>query len=179
VVAGVTIPAIVTADTQVNPAFWLNAANAAVRRECGWHVAPVITETLTLDGKGGTSLLLPSQRVIALGSVLNDGEDVTSRVRFSRTSGVLTLADGRWCDNVGSIVVTLTHGHTLEEVPDVAALIVTLTKRAAAAGVNITSQGIGPASVTYATGRDGAPISLPMLESEKATLAPFSLRGTP
>jgi hypothetical protein len=179
VVAGVTTPPIVTGQTQVDPAFWLNAANAAVRRECGWHVAPVITETLTLDGRGGTRLLLPSQRIAALAAVTNDGEDVISRVRFSRRAGILTLASG-WSEDVGSIEVTLTHGHPIEEVPDVAALIVALTKRAAAAGVSaVAQQGIGSASVRYAIGADGAPLSLPLLASEKAALAPFVLNWEP
>lgn len=174
-----TTPAIVTAQTQVNPAFWLNAANAAVRRACGWHVAPVITETLVLDGRGGTRLLLPSLRVSAVTRVLNDGVDVTARVRFSRSAGVLTLGSG-WSTDVGSIEVTLEHGHPIEDVPDVAALIVTLTKRAAAAGAAaVAQQSVGSASVRYAVGADGAPISLPLLASEKEILAPYTLTWEP
>lgn len=168
-------PPIVTSQTQVNPQFWLNAANAAVRRECGWHVAPVITETLILDGRGGPTLLLPSQRVTAILSVKNEGEDVTSRVRFSRSAGVLTLASG-WSTEVGSIEIELTHGHPIEDVPDVAALIVTLTKRAAAAGAgNIAQQAVGPASARYSVGGDGAPLNVRLLQSEKDSLAPFRL----
>lgn len=173
-----TIPAIVTGQTQVDPAFWLRAANAAVRRECGWHVAPVITETLTLDGRGGTRLLLPSLRVHAVIRVLNDGEDVTARVRYSRRAGILTLPTG-WSTDVGSIEVTLEHGHPIEDVPDIAALIITLTKRAAASGATIAQQNLGPAGVRYALGTDGAPLSLPLLASEKATLAPYTLAGEP
>lgn len=169
------ITPIVSGQTQVDPAFWLNAANAAVRRECGWHVAPVITETLTLDGRGGPTLLLPSQRVVAVTSAKNDGEDVTSRVRFSRSAGILTLASG-WSTDVGSIEITLIHGFPVEDVPDVAALIVTLTKRAAAAGAgNIAQQAIGPASARYSADRDGAPLNIRLLQSEKDSLAPFKL----
>lgn len=175
---GVTIPDIVSSSTQVNPAFWLKAAQGAIRRACGWHVAPVITETLTLDGRGGKSLLLPSKRVASIASVVNDGQDVTEQVKFSRRAGVLTLASGWSCD-VGSIEVTLTHGYKSEDVPEVAALIVTLTKRAATGGGAIAQQGIGPASVRYATGRDGGALGVPLLESEHAVLEPYKLNWGP
>lgn len=166
---------IVTGTTQVNPEFWLNAAHAAVRRECGWHVAPVITETLTLDGSGSRGLLLPSGRVVSIASVKNDGVDVTSAVRLSRRTGVLTLAS-RWTPELGAVEITFTHGYPVEEVPDVAALIVTLTSRAAATlRSNVAQQSIGGASVRYLTGADGGPLSLPLLESEKRTLAPYKL----
>lgn len=168
---GVAIPGIVTADTQVNPAFWLNAANQAIRNHCGWHVAPIITETLELDGRGSTTLLLPSKRVHAIEKVLNDGIDVTEKVKFSRRAGILTLASG-WSRDVGSIEVTLRHGYELTEVADVAALIVTLTKRAATAGL-VVQRSVGGASQRLATSKDGGVLGIPLLESEQAVLAPF------
>jgi len=170
---GVAIEPIVKAETQVNPAFWLNAANGAIRDHCGWHVAPIITETLVLDGSGGTRLLLPSQRIRNITSALNDGRDVTADVKFSRRSGVITLASGWSCD-VGAVEITLQHGFNIEEVPAVAALIVKLTKRAAASS-NVVQQSIGPAAQKVAVGRDGGAVSLPLLESEKAILAPYAL----
>ena len=42
----------------------IQAAEGAVRRYCGWHIAPVATETLVLDGTG-TRLALPSHLVLA------------------------------------------------------------------------------------------------------------------
>lgn len=166
------IAPIVTAATQVDPQFWLNAAQAAVRRECGWHVAPIITEDLVLDGSGRRELLVPSTRIRRLVSVRNDSRDVTDEVRFSRRGGVLTLAGGWSCD-VGSIEITMEHGYELDEVPDVAALIVTLTQRAAAAARNgpVASQAVGSANVKYLIGKDGGGLSVPLLQSEKDTLA--------
>lgn len=168
-----TIPLIVDANTTVDAAFYMNAANQAIRTECGWHVAPVITETLVLDGGGGPGLLLPSQRVRTIDLVKNDGDDVTADVKFSRRTGVATLASGWSCD-VGSIEITLTHGYELTEVADIAALIVTLTKRAAASSAFI-QQSVGSASVRLGTARDGAALGVPLLESEKTLLAPYRL----
>lgn len=171
------IESIVTATTQVDPAFWLNAANQAIRTECGWHVAPIITEELVLDGTGGTALLVPSKRVRSIISATSDGRDVTDQVKFSRRAGVLTLASGWSCD-VGSIELTIEHGYELAEVSDVAALIVTLTKRAATSG-SIVQQSIGSASAKLATGRDGAALGVPLLESEKAILDAHRLNWGP
>ena len=170
---GVAIEGIVTAETQVNPAFWLNAANKAIRTECGWHVAPIITEEIVLDGTGGRNLLVPSLRIRQVVSAKSDGNDVTDQVKFSRRAGVLALASG-WSCEVGSIELTIEHGFAADEVPDVAALIVTLTKRAASSGAFV-QQSIGPASAKVATGRDGAALSVPLMETEKELLAPYKL----
>lgn len=171
------IEGIVTAQTQVDPAFWLNAANQAIRTECGWHVAPIITEELVLDGPGGTALLVPSKRVRSIISATSDGRDVTGQVKFSRRAGVLTLASGWSCD-VGSIELTIEHGFELDEVPDIAAVIVGLTKRAASSGA-IVQQSIGSASAKLAVGRDGAALGIPLLESEKLVLDRYRLNWGP
>lgn len=168
---------IVTATTQVNPAFWLNAAHGSVRGYCRWHVAPVITETLVLDGHGGKNLLIPSQRVKEIASVLNDGVDVTDQVKYSRTAGVLTLPRG-WSRDVGAIEITLTHGYAVEEVPEIAALILNVAKRAGSGQSLIASQSVNGASVSYLTA-GGAPLSVPLLQIEKDALAPYRLTWRP
>lgn len=171
-------PGIVTAATQVDSAFWLAAAHGAIRGYCRWHVAPVITETLVLDGHGGRSLLIPSQRVEEIERVLNDGVDVTGQVKHSRRAGVLTLPGG-WSTDVSGIEVTLRHGFPVDSVPAVAGLIVALTKRAAQSGGVVASQGVGPANVRYITGADGSVPGVPLFENEQATLAPYRLTWGP
>lgn len=171
---GVTDP-IVQLDDERGQQFWLDAAHGAVRGHCGWHVAPIITETLTLDGSGGSALLLPSQRVWNIVRALNDGLDVTSRVKFSRRSGVLTLPGG-WTSDVGSVEIEITHGYSPDEVPEVVGLIATLQERASAGSPAVAQQNIGPAGVRYVTTSDGGRASVPLLQSEKDTLAPYVLR---
>lgn len=173
-----TVEPIVTASTQVNPQFWLSAAHAALRRFCGWHVAPVITETLTLDGSGGKTLLLPSKRIVSIESVISDGVDVTDRVEVSKNAGMIEFG-GHWSRKLGGIVIELTHGYEVDEVLDVSALIVTLTKRARESGRTVASQAIGPANVRYITGTDGSVPGLPLFESEKETLEPYRLNWGP
>lgn len=171
------IPNIVDGTTQVDPQFFLNAANRAIRAYCGWHVAPVIPETLTLDGSGGKTLLLPSLRVVELTSVLSDGVDVTSSVQVSKRAGMIEI-DGAWSRRLGGIEVTLEHGYELDEVPDVATLILNVAKRAGSGQSLIASQSANGASVSYLTA-GGAPLSVPLLQIEKDALSPYKLTWGP
>ena len=174
---GVTIPNIVEATTQVDPAFFLNAANRAIRAYCGWHVAPVISETLTLDGSGGDTLLLPSLRVRELERVTSDGVDVTELVRASARAGMLEI-DGSWSRKLSGIEVTLQHGFDADEVPDIATLILNVAKRAGSGQSLIASQSVNGASVSYLTA-GGAPLSVPLLQIEKDALDPYRLTWGP
>lgn len=164
---------IVGASTQVNAQFWLNAANAAVRRECGWHVAPLITETLTMDGSGGRTLLLPSKRIKRVVTAMSDGVDVTDRVHVSQRAGMVEI-EGYWSRRLGGVSITLEHGYDIDEVPDVAALILNLAKRAGSGQSPIASQSVNGASVSYLTA-GGAPLSVPLLQIEKDMLRPYVL----
>lgn len=162
---------------QVEPKFFLDAANRAIRAYCGWHVAPVIPETLTLDGSGGKTLLLQSLRVIELERVTSDGVDVTERVQVSERAGMLEI-DGEWSNRLGGIKVELRHGFTAEEVPDIATLILNVAKRAGSGQSLIASQSVNGASVSYLTA-GGAPLSVPLLQIEKDALEPYRLTWGP
>ncbi|MBF4628898.1 hypothetical protein [Curtobacterium flaccumfaciens] len=149
--------------------FWLDAAQGAVRRYCGWHVAPVITETIRLDGTGQRTLLVPSGRLIAVTAATSDGRDVLSQVTVSGR-GMLELRDGGlWSSALGGIIITIEHGYPVEEVPDVSGVIATAASRGGGPGGQIAAQGIGPASVRY-TGND-----IQLLQTELAALEPYRL----
>lgn len=167
------IPPIVGPTTTIGPAFWLAAAHGSVRRHCGWHVAPIITETLTLDGSGGTDILLPSLRVVDLLTVTNAGVNVTASVDTSR-AGMLRLRTGTWTNRFGAVTVELRHGYDLDEVPEVAAIIAGVAKRGPNAGRVDTSESANGSARGAALDR-GAPLSIPLLQPEKDALAPYAL----
>jgi hypothetical protein len=168
------IDPIVAGTASVDSAFWLNAAHGAVRRFCGWHVAPKVIETLRVDGRGGKSLLIRSGRIVQVTRVLSDGHDVTDHVDVS-DNGTLELRSGCWSERLGGVTVELEHGYELDEVPEVAALIVTLAKRGATGATQqYASQSVNGASVGAFTS-GGAPLSVPLLQQEKALLAPYRL----
>lgn len=160
-----------------SPQFWLDAAHAAVRRFCGWHVAPVITESLTLDGNGSRSILLPSRRVTAITSVVEDGTTLTD-FEWSE-SGIITKPGGYWSRKHRSIVVSLSHG--FDDASDVAGIISGIAARSMAAKDGALMKRAGSMSFqrgASGSGRGssgGAAVSLPLLEAEKQQLDPYRL----
>lgn len=162
-----------------SPQFWLDAAHAAVRRFCGWHVAPVITEELTIDGNGSRSILLPSNRVTAIESVVEDGVTLPATAFDWSESGALEKVGGSWSRRKRSLVVTLTHG--FDDASDVAGIISGIAARSMAAKDGALSQRAGSMAVTrgsQGSGRGssgGAAVSLPLLETEKQQLSPYLL----
>lgn len=153
-------------------AFWLAAAEAQVRAYCGWHVAPVLSDELVLDGGGGVHLLLPSRLVLEVTAVTNDGDDVLDAVRVSR-HGVLELESG-WTSRVGSVSVSLRHGFEPGEVSDVLGVIVAVAARSSMSAGPVVQQSVAGSMVRYGT-NGGAPIGSPLLAAEKELLSRYVL----
>lgn len=84
----------------------VSAAAGQVRDDCGWHIAPEVTETITLDTGGGTVVLLPSLNVVSVNEVRREDGTVIEGWKF-RPHGVLRRAGG-WPD---VIEVDFTHGY--------------------------------------------------------------------
>lgn len=166
-------------NLSMDAAWWRKAAQEAIRRYCGWHIAPNITETLTVDAYGGRTLLLPSKHVTDVTAITIDDTDVTGQCDWSE-AGVITLRAGQWPDRPRSVHVTLSHGWEPEEVPDVQQLILQLARRARGMPGNgmIQSQTVNGASVGYFSA-GGGPLSLQLLQIEKEALAPYKLDWSP
>jgi len=168
---------IIDPTRTIDQAWWMQAAQAAVRHHCGWHIAPSVAETLTVDAFGGRVLALPSRHVTALASVTVLGTDVTADVSWSE-AGTLVLTSGLWPDLPGAVKVTLTHGWDADEVPDVAAIILAVARRARTSPGAIASQSVNGASVAFATS-GGAPLGVPLMQAEMDALAPYRLGARP
>lgn len=84
----------------------VNAAAESVRSEAGWHIAPVVTETLRVKSWGGTDLVIPSLRILSV-----------TAVRYGLVTYVgdwTLLPDGLYRRSgwpVGVIEVDLIHGY--------------------------------------------------------------------
>lgn len=168
---------IISSNTAINQEWWMQAAQAAVRHCCGWHIAPSVTETLTVDAYGGRTLALPSKHVTEITSIVIGDNDVTSNAVWSQ-AGTVVLKLGFWPDLPGSIVVSLTHGWNIDEVPDVAAIILAVAKRAKTNPGAISSQSVNGASVSFATS-GGAPLGVSLMQAEIDALAPYRLGARP
>lgn len=130
------LPAAVRArfadDTAAQAA--IDAALAAARRYCGWHVTPERTDTnLELDGPGGGVLSLPTLNLISIASLTENGEPVdVPSLDKSRRKGTLTKRYGCWTARDGAITITMTHGFTETEAASWRAAVLELVDRMSA-----------------------------------------------
>lgn len=98
----------------------LDAALAAARRYCGWHVSPVLEDDeLDVDGPGGRILSLPTLNLLSVSQVVECGEQVdVSTLDVSRRKGVIAKRSGCWTSRVGAVTATVTHGFTEAQAAD-------------------------------------------------------------
>jgi hypothetical protein len=169
--------------TTVDPT---EVAMSVVRDFCRWHVTPIITEDLVLDGSGKRTLLLPSKHVLNVTAVTENGTAVT--VRWS-AMGVLTKTGSdvmgypltvegwlapddwlAWTADDRAISLTIEHGYAPEEVASVLGVVKSVAARVAMnpSGA-ITQQRAGTQGVSMLPG------SVPLFASEKATLQRYRL----
>lgn len=150
------------------------AAESLVRRYCGWHIAPVVEETVTPRSAEGGVLYLPTMAVVELLGVTVDGEELTA----DELAGV-------WWDEVGTVErpgygwprrpravqVTIRHGYDFADIGDVAELIRNTAERndAITNGVQRVQVGNRSTSFAHEAGR------MHLTPSQKDLLAPYRL----
>ena len=125
---------------------WQSAVGA-VRAYCGWHVAPSVTEEVTVDGSGGSVQFLPTLYLTGVQGVTADGR-VVSDPEWSQHG---MLRGVRSCRFRG-VVATITHGYDSfpVEVEAVARDMASSAGRTGASGMLA-----GPYQVTYPSGDAG------------------------
>lgn len=89
----------------------VDAAVADLRNALGWHVAPVRTETITLDHDGGRDLILPSRKVIDVTAVRDMTGTTPTAITGYRISAAGYLV-GYWPCGPSAVEVDLDHGYT-------------------------------------------------------------------
>lgn len=152
----------------------LVGASAAIRRRCGWHVFPSVTETLRLDGPGGRELSLPTMNLTALGDVLDRDVAVDATdLEWSRL-GTVRRRSGWWSESYGALAVTMTHGY--EEVPDLAQVVSQVVAAALSSPMGATKEQAGSLAVTWATTAPGVAGGLSLLERDLAVVDAYRLR---
>lgn len=139
----------------------VDAASAAVRRKAGWHIGPVITQQFDVDGPGGSTLFIPTGRLVNLVALSNAGTTVdvdpdTGTLDWSHDGWVEFRGAARWrgagygancwTTRPRGIRVTIEHGY--DEYADLVQLVVDVATRLIPNGVKATVN--GASSVTYA-----------------------------
>lgn len=150
-------------------------AQSAIRRYCGWHIAPVVMETLTLDGPGGRHLWLPSLRVNDIVSVTNAGTsvDLTTGLDWS-ASGYLELRSGCWSHRPRQIVVELNHGFA--DIPgELVEAVVSVASRAASSPAGAVEESTGPFRAKWSAVAPGVAGGIALLQHERDMLDLYKL----
>lgn len=172
---------LVTGDdtiTDVAADLYLGAASKAIRRFCGWVIAPSQAETFTVDGSGARALLLPTLYLTDVTSLTVDGVAVDLEAEvptFEWSQKGMLWTSGAWSGHYRAIVAEVVHG--LEELPeDLRLLAATVAGRAYLdPAMTITAESAGGMSVSYGPTAG----SIALLAHEEDALAEWVLGPRP
>lgn len=156
-------------DARIEPA--IASASAAIRAWCGWHVAPVLDCSITLDGEAG-DIWLPTNALASVTSAKVGGEDVT--VTGSNCRGRVRLAH-KTC-GLGNVAIDYVAGYDVAACPDLMGVVV----QRVMASVAMTTYGVsqetaGGVSISYSGSALSDLGSAFLPDSVKAALSTYRL----
>lgn len=156
-------------DARIEPA--IASASAAIRAYCGWHVAPVLDCSITLDGEAG-DVWLPTNALASVTSAKVGGEDVT--VTGSNRRGRVRLAH-KTC-GLGNVAIDYVAGYDVASCPDLMGVVV----QRVMASVAMTTYGVsqetaGGVSISYSGSALSDLGSAFLPDSAKAALSTYRL----
>ena len=123
------------------------AAGDAIRAYAGWHIFPVITESVTIDGSGASALILPTLKVQEIDSVVEDGVELVDT--DYELSVHAWLRKHCWTSRLSGVQVVMSHGFTVLPLD-----LEQLVNRIAVDGfASVKSEAAGPFSRSF--GDDG------------------------
>lgn len=153
----------------------LRGASTAIRRHCGWHVSPPVTEELVVDTNGGELLQLPTLHLVEVHTVTEHGRNPVpgDDIEWSVT-GTLRNRAG-WPDRFRGVRVLATHGYRSEDVDDLAQIVCQLVTNALSSPLGATREQAGSTAISWATTAPGVAGGISLLERDLAILAPYRL----
>lgn len=145
----------------------LRGASAAIRRRCGWHISPPVTEELVVDSIGGELLQLPTLHVTEVFTVTEHRRDPIpgDDVEWSET-GTLRRAYGRWPNRFRGVRALVTHGYPVDEVDDLAQVVCQAVASALSSPMGATREQAGALAVSWATTAPGVSGGLSLLQRD-------------
>lgn len=164
------LPAV-SADRNVD---YLTAAEAQVRAYCGWHIAPVVAESLVLDGTGTRSLFINTLRLVSVTAAEVDGEVIDPATLEWSEAGFIR-APGIWVDKLRSVKLTVTHG--FETAPDVAEIIRAIAARASGSPSGIVREQLGARSISLSMVAPGVSGGVVLMDHERRLLDKYRIPG--
>lgn len=148
----------------------LDAALAAARRYCGWHVTPVLVDDeVTLDGPDSQLLILPTLKMTELTEVDEDGEELNLADLNWSARGLIAKRSGYWWTPMfGAITVIFSHGYA--DAPDFESVILSSIERGAFSP-EVAPRVVGPFQYSDAPNTAGELFT----NSERAVLDRYAL----
>ena len=129
--------------------FWVKAAQAAIRRTCGWHITPNIELSGVVNSRGGKVIRLPARHVTSVDE-LTDIAGNRLHYAYDPATGLVECTAGVFPAGVATIRYRIHAGYAPDEVPDVQGVLINAAKRASSAAAGIVqSQSVNGSSVTY------------------------------
>lgn len=149
--------------------FRLRAAQAAIRRECGWHVMPNAALAGTLNTRGGAVIRLPARHVTSIES-LTDRQGNPLAYAYDPETGLVESLSGGFPVGVAAIHYSIHAGY--DDAPDVQQVLISAAKRAGMSPVGlVTSQSTNGSSASFDV--------VSLMQAEKDKLKPYRLGGLP
>lgn len=150
-------------------AFRLKAAQAAIRRECGWHVMPNAPMSGVINTRGGSVIRLPARHVTSIES-LTDRDGNQLAYAYDPESGLVESLSGGFPAGIAAIRYEIHAGY--DDAPDVQSVLISAAKRAGMSPLGlITSQSTNGSSASFDV--------VSLMQSEKDKLKPYRLGGLP
>lgn len=150
-------------------AFRIRAAQAAIRRECGWHVMPNAALTGTLNTRGGTVIRLPARHVTSIES-LTDRDGNKLAYAYDPETGLVESLSGGFPVGIAAIRYAIHAGY--DDAPDVQQVLINAAKRASMSPIGlVTSQSTNGSSASFDV--------VSLMQAEKDKLKPYRLGGLP
>lgn len=156
----------------------ISGASTAIRRIAGWHIAPILSETLVAPlpyGAGQLDVLLPTLKLRKVLEARVDGRVI---------SNVGWLPSGQvWAGVVSAmsrqLEVDVHHGYLPAEVPDLAAVVAQVVAIAQSSPSGATREQAGALSVSWATTAPGVSGGLSLLGRDLAVIEAYRLGSLP
>ena len=149
--------------------FRLRAAQAAIRRECGWHVMPNTELSGVINSRGGTVIRLPARHVTSIESLTDrDGNELA--YAYDPETGLVESMSGGFPAGIAAIRYKIHAGY--DDAPDVQQVLISAAKRAGMSPVGLVkSQSTNGSSASYDV--------VSLMQDEQAKLKPYRLGGLP
>lgn len=149
--------------------FRLKAAQAAIRRECGWHVMPNAALSGVINTRGGSVIRLPARHVTSIES-LTDRQGNKLAYAYDPETGLVESLSGGFPAGIAAIRYKIHAGY--DDAPDVQSVLISAAKRAGMSPLGlITSQSTNGSSASFDV--------VSLMQAEKDKLKPYKLGGLP